>query len=96
MTIAILLYYFVATCNLDSDLCERYSATPRWPGFVSVEAAYDVDGPFFTPEDCEEGRAQKHVAKPIDTPFGPVEVNPWGDGTASLCYAREIRMTMPS
>lgn len=94
--IKILLFYFVAVCNPDTDLCERYSAAPRWPGFVSVQGAYDVEGPFFTLEDCKAASALKHVAQPIETPFGPVMVNPWGDGAQSLCYAREIQVTLPS
>ena len=55
--ISVLLYYFVAVCNPDSDLCERYPIADRWPGFVMSAGAYAVDGPFFSVADCDEARS---------------------------------------
>lgn len=87
--IRILLFYFVAVCHPDTDLCERLTEAPRWPGAVRVEAAYDVEGPFFTLEDCQDGRQIKGYAT-VETPFGVMVTTPWGVPGMSQCYAREV------
>lgn len=97
MIISILLYYFVAVCNPDTDLCDRYPIAGRWPGFVLTTGAYDVDGPFFSAEDCDTARVMKGVPKPyVETAEGGVEMNPWGTPGTSACFAREIHVTTPT
>lgn len=95
MQLAALLFYFVAVCPLADDFAcssDNYTAE-RWPG-EGAFTDYDVFGPFFTREDCEAfGKVMPHLY--VGDGEGAVKMNPWSEQGESLCYAREIRVTIP-
>lgn len=83
------MFYFVAVCNPDTDICDRLNAAPRWPGVVQTDGAYDIEGPYFTFEDCQDGRQIKNYAMAMSEGGYPVST-PWSTAGSSECYAREV------
>lgn len=95
MTLSALLFYFVAVCSVADDTAcasENYTAE-RWPG-DGAYLDYDVFGPFLSLEDCAAERALVPHRYAGDGE-GSQKANPWSEQGESLCYAREIRVTIP-
>lgn len=91
MIFVALAFYFVAVCNIDREIClDANLKSALWPGFIGYIAGYNVGGPYFTLEDCNDARARK----PSPGEYPNFVANPWMDEAISTCYAKEIRIVV--